>query len=199
MREELKKINIKQFIIPTLLTVVAAVLVIAPSFFQTNVSKPNENINKFKPVVEIARDASRTAEKVNTIKPQKHSQKGSTNSETIEATARKVFQETIVQQIIQEDQKKEIVDLEINIGTSSYSYDVSWWQGMSAYDVLKKASEEHDFSLEASWYENFKSYYITGIHNAGCCWKYTINGEGAIGASLETVNANDVITWTHIN
>jgi len=96
------------------------------------------------------------------------------------------------------DPKTQVVVLKIDTGSNNYSYDVSWQQDMTGYGVLERAGKENGFSFEAVWYEGIGSYYITQINGVGCCWTYTINGEGALGVSLENVEPDDVISWTHI-
>lgn len=92
----------------------------------------------------------------------------------------------------------QIVTLKINTGNNSYCYQVVWSDGMTVYDVLVKASTENNFSFVASYFNSFKSYYISGIHGDNCsCWIYKLNGvEPALGVSLVKVNSNDVISWS---
>lgn len=100
--------------------------------------------------------------------------------------------------IAKTETKNQVVILQVDAGTSSHSYTVTWSQGMNVYDVMEKARKSNEFSFEAVWYEGVGSYYITKINDIGCCWIYKINGKNALGVSLEIVEPGDVISWKHI-
>lgn len=103
-----------------------------------------------------------------------------------------------------ENPQAQIVVLEIKTSTNSYSYNVSWQEGMNVYDVLASASEKNKFSLIAKWYgAPLKSYYISEIHGYNCqCWTYKLkdnyNNEvpgSGLGVSLDTVSPGNIIIW----
>ncbi len=96
------------------------------------------------------------------------------------------------------------VTLQIKAGSSNYSYQVTWTSGMTVYEVLNKAHTENNFSLKSRWYGgSLNSEYVTEIHGYNCeCWEYQLNNSGKDhngnplkGASLVTVEPNDIITW----
>jgi len=103
-----------------------------------------------------------------------------------------------------ENPQTQIVVLEIKTSTNSYSYNVSWQEDMSIYDVLVSASEKNKFSLVAKWYgAPLNSYYISEIHGFNCqCWTYKLKDKygndapgSGLGASLDTVSPGNIITW----
>lgn len=196
------KVNFKKFIIPSFLVVIALVFLITPSVFQTNTAQPEKNPNKVGSAVTNTREASQSAEKK--AVPKELTTKSLPRPDSVETTVRKVFQQTIAEPHKQENQKKEIVDLRINIGSSRYSYQVSWSEGVTVYAVLVKASSENKFSLVARWYgAPLNSYYVTELHGHNCeCWTYTVKdkdgkdvpGKGK-GVSLDTLGPDDIISW----
>lgn len=124
--------------------------------------------------------------------------KETTESESVKGATKKSSVKPKLNVSETKDSSIQIVVLEIDTGTSSYSYDVSWQQDMNVHEVLSSVSESNNFSLKTKWYEGVESYYITELHGVGCCWVYKINGEGALGVSLETVEPGDVISWKHL-
>lgn len=87
------------------------------------------------------------------------------------------------------------VTLKINTGSNTYSYQVAWLQGMTVYDVMKAVDDKMVGQLYG---KPLNSYYITGLEGVNCsCWTYTVNGaEPALGVSLITVSAGDIIIWS---
>ncbi|MDP2720946.1 MAG: hypothetical protein Q8O75_03330 [bacterium] len=195
--------DIKRFIIPALLVTIAAIFFVAPINFRANTADLEKNQNKVESVVDIS-EATTSSKKAASTKTPTPNYKPPVKSESIETTAGKVLQEAISQSTGQGNQKKETVDLKINIGTSSYSYQIYWSERMTVYEVLDKASNENKFSLTAKWYgPPLNSYYITEIHGHSCeCWIYVVkdkNGEkvpgSGEGASLDTVEPGNIIIW----
>lgn len=203
MPEKLKKINFKRFIVPTLLVVAAAIFFVVPIDFQAGTTNVEKNQNKVGSTADILQ-ATTSSKEISPTRTSKTNHKPIAKSEPIETTAGKVLQETIAQATGEKNQKKETVDLKISTGSSNYSYQVSWSERMTVYDVLDSASRENKFSLVAKWYgPPLNSYYIIEIHNFNCeCWTYTLrdkNGEkvpgSGAGASLDTVKPGNIIIW----
>ena len=96
--------------------------------------------------------------------------------------------------------KKISVDLTIDFGNSSLNYSVVVNQGASVYDVLVEAAHEHNFSVVATYYSQYDSYFIESINGVkngnGKYWQYWVNGEYAnVGANLYKVKNGDSILW----
>jgi hypothetical protein len=95
------------------------------------------------------------------------------------------------------------VNLSIDYGNDmidSYTLKIS---NANVYNVLIKASEEHDFSVKAKYYDQFQSHYIYSINSVeegenNKFWQYYINGNyGSVGADLQPVKDNDFIEWKY--
>ncbi|MEX0621854.1 MAG: hypothetical protein WD187_02590 [Candidatus Woykebacteria bacterium] len=202
MLEKLK-LNLKKFIVSTLTVIAVAILFVLPINFQSANSNVGKNQNKIGSVADTSK-ATISSKKTTANEISKNSHEPIAKSEPIETTTGKVLQETIAQATGEKNREKETVDLKISTSTSNYSYQVSWRQGMSVYDVLESASHENKFSLVAKWYGMpLNSYYIIEIHSFNCeCWTYTLkdkNGEkvpgSGEGASLDTVEPGNIIIW----
>lgn len=85
------------------------------------------------------------------------------------------------------------------------SADVSFAEGETAFDVLKRACSEHGILLEYSWSPGYGSYYVEGIHNIyefdcgpNSGWMYQVNGvfpeKGASGYNLSD---GDQLIWCY--
>src|SRR3990167_5253969 len=202
MPEKLK-INLKKFIVPTLIVIAAAIFFVVPIDFQAGTTSVEKNQNKVGSAADIPQ-ATTSSKEISPNRTSKTNHKSIAKSEPIETTAGKELQETVSQATGEKNQKKETVGLEISTSTANYSLQVYWRQGMTVYDVLDSASRENKFSLVAKWYgAPSNSYYIIEIHNFNCeCWTYTLrdkNGEkvpgSGEGASLDTVEPGNIIIW----
>lgn len=85
----------------------------------------------------------------------------------------------------------------------STSGKISVQSGSSVYQVLKKGSNQLDFSLKTSQHSSLGIFVegIAGIRNnpkTNSYWLYYVNGQFASrGVSLQTVQEGDIITWSY--
>ncbi len=92
----------------------------------------------------------------------------------------------------------------INFGDYEWNFSISLSQNTTVYGLLEKASKIYNFSYEATYYPQFRSYYIesiNGVRNGvdGKYWQYWINGKyGETGASLQPIKNGDVVEWKWI-
>ncbi len=199
-----KKLNLKknyEIILIIVLTAAFLSLLAVPKFLGTNQTVGGQKINQeqiqLTEVSDQVKAESPQTKKDSGSQVESH-QPSTTQANSVKGAATKSKVEPNSEKPKSEEPKNQVVVLEINTGTGSYSYNVSWQEDMTVYEVLAKASKKNNFSLKATWYGGIGSYYITELHGMGCCWVYKINGEGALGVSLETLDPGDVITWTHM-
>ena len=89
----------------------------------------------------------------------------------------------------------------IILATSSISFS----QGETVFDVLKRACEIADIQLEYSWTPLYNSYYIEGINQlyefdcgSQSGWMYKVNGWFPnYGCSAYHLKDGDVIVWCY--
>ena len=82
---------------------------------------------------------------------------------------------------------------------------VSFEEGETVFDVLKRVCSKADIHLEYSWTPMYNSYYVEGINNLyefDCGnesgWMYKVNGWFPnYGCSSYTLKDGDVIVWTY--
>lgn len=82
---------------------------------------------------------------------------------------------------------------------------VSFSDGETAFDVLKRACEENEIQLEYSYTPAYGSYYIEGINNLyqfdcgkSSGWLYYINGSSpGCGCSSYVMSDGDVLSWEY--
>ncbi len=82
---------------------------------------------------------------------------------------------------------------------------VSFEEGETVFDVLKRVCSKADIQLEYSWTPMYDSYYIEGINNlyefdcgAESGWMYKVNGWFPnYGCSSYTLKDGDVIVWCY--
>ena len=82
---------------------------------------------------------------------------------------------------------------------------VSFEEGETVFDVLKRVCSKADIQLEYSWTPMYNSYYIEGINNlyefdcgSESGWMYKVNGWFPnYGCSSYTLKDGDVIVWTY--
>ena len=82
---------------------------------------------------------------------------------------------------------------------------VSFEEGETVFDVLKRVCSKADIQLEYSWTPMYNSYYVEGINNLyefDCGnesgWMYKVNGWFPnYGSSSYTLKDGDVIVWTY--
>ena len=85
------------------------------------------------------------------------------------------------------------------------STQVTFEQGETVFDVLKRACNKNGIALEYSWSPMYNSYYIEGINNlyefdcgAASGWKYKVNGWSPnYGCSSYTLKDGDTIVWSY--
>ena len=85
------------------------------------------------------------------------------------------------------------------------STQVTFEQGETVFDVLKRACDKKGIALEYSWSPMYNSYYIEGINNlyefdcgAASGWKYKVNGWFPnYGCSSYTLQDGDTIVWSY--
>ena len=82
------------------------------------------------------------------------------------------------------------------------STQVTFEQGETVFDVLKRACNKNGIALEYSWSPMYNSYYIEGINNlyefdcgAASGWKYKVNGWSP--NSSYTLKDGDTIVWSY--
>lgn len=73
-------------------------------------------------------------------------------------------------------------------------------ENATVFSVLMKASRQHNFSVEAKYFEQYQSHYIYSINSVAegnnHFWQYYINGNyGTAGADIQPVTNNDYIEW----
>lgn len=82
---------------------------------------------------------------------------------------------------------------------------VSFSDGETAFDVLKRVCEENEIQLEYSYTPAYGSYYIEGINNLyqfdcgkSSGWLYYINGSSpGCGCSSYVMSDGDVLSWEY--
>lgn len=80
---------------------------------------------------------------------------------------------------------------------------ITFEEGETAFDILKKACEKNNVPLEYSWTPGVNSYYIEGINHLyefDCGdtsgWLFNVNGQRPIrGSSYYVVNSGDDFFW----
>lgn len=85
------------------------------------------------------------------------------------------------------------------------STQVTFEQGETVFDVLKRACNKNGIALEYSWSPMYNSYYIEGINNlyefdcgSASGWKYKVNGWFPnYGCSSYTLKDGDTIVWSY--
>ena len=90
-------------------------------------------------------------------------------------------------------------------GTILAKTKVSFTDGESAFDVLKRACKLADIQIEYSWTPMYNSYYVEGINNlyefdcgAESGWMYKVNGWFPnYGSSSYILEDGDVMVWTY--
>ena len=89
-------------------------------------------------------------------------------------------------------------------GSILSSTQVTFEQGETVFDVLKRACNKNGIALEYSWSPMY-SYYIEGINNlyefdcgSASGWKYKVNGWSPnYGCSSYTLKDGDTIVWSY--
>lgn len=110
-------------------------------------------------------------------------------------------EETPVQE---ENPQPETIDVTLKIDTneSTKIYEVELNKEQTVYDLLKKASADHNFSLRATDY-SFGVFIeeIAGVANApqeSKYWLYYLNGKlSSKGASIQKLENGDIVLWRH--
>lgn len=82
---------------------------------------------------------------------------------------------------------------------------VSFAQGETAFDVLKRVCDKGDIPLEYSWTPIYDSYYVEGINHlyefdcgAESGWMYKVNGVYPnYGCSSYTLQGGEEIVWCY--
>lgn len=100
-------------------------------------------------------------------------------------------EETIVQKIP--------AHLEVN----DVVFDMTIQKGSSAYDLMEKASKEHEFTFQAEEYEGM-GYFISSIQGVQSnaktneYWSYYVNDKlSDVAISDYILESDDVITWKY--
>jgi len=88
----------------------------------------------------------------------------------------------------------------IDFGNYTWNYSMQLENGSTVYDLLLEASHQHNFSITATYYPQFDSYFIEEINGVkggnGKYWQYWVNGEYAmVGANAFKLKNNDVVEW----
>lgn len=111
---------------------------------------------------------------------------------------------TPVVEVIEEPEPTQIsVKLTIQGPGISKSGNINVEAGSSVYQVLKKASQQLDFSFKTSHHGSLGIFVegIAGVTNnpkINTYWLYYVNGQFASrGVSLQTVQEGDTITWSY--
>lgn len=109
----------------------------------------------------------------------------------------------------QEEEVEEITPKTISVKLTiqgpgiSKSGKISVEAGSTVYQVLKKGSNQLDFSLKTAQHNSLGIFVegIAGVTNnpkANVYWLYYVNGQFASrGVSLQTVQEGDTITWSY--
>ncbi|MCD6513113.1 MAG: DUF4430 domain-containing protein [Thermoplasmata archaeon] len=97
------------------------------------------------------------------------------------------------------------VTLIIDFGNETWNFSVSLHdKNATVYGLLEEASRLYNFSYDATYYPQFRSYYIESINGVkngvdGKYWQYWINGEyGKVGASNQILCDGDIVEWKWI-
>jgi seryl-tRNA synthetase len=102
------------------------------------------------------------------------------------------------------DKQTEIGD-KIILKINNTEYKTVLPENYNVYDLIKKLSEETDFSFSGKEHSGLGYFIeeINGIKNnnkTGQYWIYYINGESAkVGISNYIINKNDIIEWKYEN
>ena len=76
------------------------------------------------------------------------------------------------------------------------------YPGDTAFSLLKRCSEETEFTVDFTYYEQFDATLVNSINNAvggtdGKYWQYYVNSElPNVGADKYIVSNGDVLTWS---
>lgn len=82
---------------------------------------------------------------------------------------------------------------------------VTFYEGESVYDVLRRICEENGIQMEASWTPIYNSAYVEGIHNlyefdcgSGSGWMYRVDGwYPNYGCSRYQLKQGEVVEWRY--
>jgi hypothetical protein len=76
------------------------------------------------------------------------------------------------------------------------------YPGDTAFSLLKRCSEENEFTVDFTYYEQFDATLVNSINNAvggtgGKYWQYYVNNElPNVGADKYILSNGDVLTWS---
>ncbi|MDP2671692.1 MAG: DUF4430 domain-containing protein [bacterium] len=188
------KNKVSLFITTALIILVGSTIVLG----EIQSTKSTSNLESNKTVVE---ESNKKSSQENTTQPDDGLEKAS--GQTKAATIQKTAPAVVADKKSSNPTKSQIpevktVSLKIDTGEDSYDYQVDWIEGMTVFEVLDEAHTKFNFSLK---YTNYGSWgaFITQLHGVEGDWTYKVNGEApSKGASVVTVNENDIITWKKV-
>lgn len=104
-----------------------------------------------------------------------------------------------------EDLEEEKLDEVPSGGTILKAQKVTFYDGESVYDVLRRVCRENGIQMEASWTPIYNSAYVEGIHNlyefdcgSGSGWMYRVNGwYPNYGCSRYQLKDGEVVEWRY--
>lgn len=103
------------------------------------------------------------------------------------------------------DLKKDKLDIIPSNGIIFAPQTVTFYEGESVYDVLRRVCRENKIQLESSWTPMYNSAYIEGIHNlyefdcgSGSNWMYCVNGwYPNYGCSRYQLKQGEIVEWRY--
>jgi hypothetical protein len=148
-------------------------------------------------------------------KPEKIKIEITEEQKTIVKTPKKILEKqniiSLPPEVESEEEPKKKVEKQTEIGNKTIlkinntQHETILPKNSNVYDLMKKLSEETDFSFSGGEYSGLGYFVeeINGIKNnnkTGQYWIYYVNDESAkVGISNYIINKNDIIEWKYEN